>query len=275
MSRKAIFYRSFQVTVTILLFIFLMACSYYPAIKPLNNEPQATPNEIEEGTGPTASPDPDLSIDFEAEPIITDMEPTPLEQNKDDKEKKHIALTFDDGPDLKYTPQILDILKEKEVSATFFVVGIQVKKYPEVLQRIVEEGHCIGNHSYSHRNFTKLTLQEIIEEIEQTDKLISSAVGFFPTMVRVPYGAINDEIKEMLEEQGRENVLWNIDPRDWAGSSVDEMFDNIISNARDGGNILLHSFGGKQISNTVTLLPLIIDELSEQGYTFVTVEQLS
>jgi len=275
MYRRTIFYRSFQVTVTIILLMFIMACSYYPAIKPLNNDSHSNVNEIEEGNDTTNTSESGLSIDVETEKN-SEVNPDPLEKEKekDDKEYKRIALTFDDGPDLKYTPQVLDILKEKHVHATFFVVGIQVNKYPEMLERIVNEGHSLGNHSYSHRSFTKLTPEEIMQEIEKTDRAMMDAVGFIPNMVRPPYGATNDDVTDILEKYGREEVLWNIDPRDWAGTSVKEMFANVKKNARDGGNILLHSFGGKHIANTVDLLPMLIDELLEQGYTFVAADEL-
>lgn len=202
-------------------------------------------------------------------------EQAPPKSSEGVQQSMKIAITFDDGPDLKFTPQILDILQEKEVHATFFVVGVQIKKYPEVLQRIEAEGHLIGNHSYYHPNFTKLSSEELSEEITATDDLIFGTLGHVPTIVRPPYGAINDEVKVQLEEMGKSVMLWNIDPRDWDGASVEEMRDNILSNAKDGGNILLHSFGSKHVVNTVMLLPIIIDELRAQGYEFVTVDELS
>lgn len=204
-----------------------------------------------------------------------DQEEAPSSIHEEEQQQSmKIAITFDDGPDLKFTPQILDILQEKKVVATFFVVGIQVKKYPEVLQRIEAEGHLIGNHSYNHPNFTKLTREELADEITRTDELIFGAVGHVPTIVRPPYGAINDASYAQIEEMDKSVMLWNIDPRDWDGSSVEDMLENILANAKDGGNILLHSFGSKHVENTVTLLPLVIDELRELGYEFVTADEL-
>jgi|GEM_PF-1156454 len=247
----------------------------------------------------------ELEIDFESQPIIdltteneleTDdnshQQPneeteqivdqdTPQEEKQDNEqqpspdsniEHKHIALTFDDGPDLKYTPQVLDILKEKNVKATFFIVGIQINKYPEVVQRMVDEGHLIANHTYHHPNLNSLNKTEILEELDTTDALIESIVGFKPTIVRPPYGAMNNTVKNVIEESGRSVVLWNIDPRDWASTPVKDMYENVMKNAKDEGNILFHSFGGKQIQNTVDLLPSVIDSLTEQGYTYVTAE---
>lgn len=228
-----------------------------------------------------------LVVDFEKQPIedLSEQEhagqekdQTPQKPIEEEKvtdaiiEDKQIAITFDDGPDLNYTPQILDILKEKNVKATFFIVGIQIKKFPEVVQRMVDEGHLIANHTYNHPKLTALSQSELLHELDATDALIEEIVGFKPVIVRPPYGSINAEVRQTIEETGREVVLWNIDPRDWASTPVDEMYENVMSNAKDEGNILFHSFGGKQIQNTVDLLPKVIDALQSQGYTFVTAE---
>lgn len=228
----------------------------------------------------------DFNVDFEKQPIVDitevtehtkqpeEKEPaaTPTQEASNVEHAKVIALTFDDGPDAKYTPQVLDILKEKGIKATFFLVGIQIKKYPEVVQRMVDEGHLIANHTYNHPKLTKLTQAEILKELDSTDDLLESIVGFKPTVVRPPYGSLNDQVRKTIEDTGRDIVLWNIDPRDWASTPVNEMYENVMSNARDQGNILFHSFGGKQIQNTVDLLPKIIDALTAEGYTFVTAD---
>lgn len=280
MNHRSFYFRSFQFAFLSILLIAIMGCSYLPAIAPSDSNIATSeqPSGQVEGV-PVLPLLPDLIVDFEEEKIVAEHAKPPTEQEKQDpnseeKESMRIAITFDDGPDLKYTPKILDILKEKGVKATFFVVGIQVNKYPEVLQRIEDEGHMIGNHSYSHRSFTKLTEEELKEEVTQTDNKIEAVIGYVPEIVRPPYGAVNDDVKANLKAYGKEVVLWNIDPRDWDGSSVQDMLDNILKNARDGGNILLHSFGSKHVENTVKLLPKVIDKLSELGYTFVTVDEL-
>lgn len=261
-----------------------------PKQEQIVNEPKETPNStavpVEEPTKP-----PERGTDEEPlikEPIIEienpikepEKEPT-VEPGKNEQQTNQgvdasmrIAITFDDGPDLKYTPKILDILKEKDVKATFFVVGIQVNKYPEVLQRIETEGHLIGNHSYNHPSFTSLTAEQLEEEIRSTDEKIEAVLGHVPELVRPPYGAINDASRATLDALGKKVVLWNIDPRDWDGTSVKDMMENIMGNAHDGGNILLHSFGSKFVENTVEMLPVLIDQLKEEGYTFVTVDEL-
>jgi len=256
----------------------LSSCSYLPAIAPSdqnnNNSEERPPVRVDGST--VSNLFPDLIVDFEEEKIVKEHATPPTEEQSNDGDHKlmRIAITFDDGPDLKYTPQILDILKEKKVKATFFVVGIQVNKYPEVVQRMEDEGHMIGNHSYTHTSFTKLTAEQLKQEIDSTDKKIEEIIGYTPEIVRPPYGAINDEVRANLESYGKEVVIWNIDPRDWDGSSVKAMLDNILTNARDGGNILLHSFGSKHVKNTVELLPTVIDKLEQLGYTFVTIDEL-
>ncbi|UUZ92249.1 polysaccharide deacetylase family protein [Paenibacillus sp. P25] len=190
--------------------------------------------------------------------------------------EKLAALTFDDGPDGKYTPQVLDILKKYEVKATFFVVGTQAGKYPEILQRIHQEGHAIGNHSWDHADLTKLSAEQIDKEIRETDELIRSTVGEAPSLVRAPYGAAPEALKDELKQAGRPLVGWTVDPRDWAGSPSRSIVSNIKSHIKPGGIILLHSFGGRhgRLDNTVQALPEIIAYLKEEGYKLVTVTEL-
>ncbi|MHA7967412.1 polysaccharide deacetylase family protein [Paenibacillus sp. CAU 1782] len=185
-----------------------------------------------------------------------------------------IALTFDDGPDTRYTTAILDILKEKDVKATFFVVGTQVKKYPDVLKRIVEEGHAIGNHTQSHKDLSKLTKSQIVKEIDEADAAIEDVLGYKPEMFRAPYGALSETLKKTLKEKDRKLVGWTVDTRDWAGTSINDMREVIRKGSKPNGIILMHSFGGKHIANTVEMLPQVIDDLRELGFTFVTADEL-
>jgi peptidoglycan/xylan/chitin deacetylase (PgdA/CDA1 family) len=190
---------------------------------------------------------------------------------------KPIALTFDDGPDETYTPLILDILKKNAVKATFFVVGIQASRNPQILKRIHEEGHAIGNHSWDHADLSKLSVERINQEIKDTDALIEKTVGIKPTMVRAPYGAVSDKLRKILVKSGRPLIGWNIDPRDWAGTSSADMLQNIQSRSKSGAVILLHSFGGKngKLDNTVEALPNIIAYLKQDGYQMVTIPELN
>ncbi|WP_052350658.1 polysaccharide deacetylase family protein [Paenibacillus gorillae] len=227
------------------------------------DEHTAPPSEQPSKPGNVTTPDKEQ----EHEP-----ETPPVEHHYKDK---IIALTFDDGPDKKYTTAILDILKEKGVKATFFVVGQQVKKEPEVLQRIVDEGHAIGNHSMNHKDMAKLNAEQIQQEIDEADKLIEEAVGFKPKMFRAPYGAVSDTLKSMLKDEDRELVSWNIDTRDWAGTPVSDMREMIRKKAKPHAIILMHSFGNKNIKHTVEMLPYVIDDLKKKGYTFVTPDEMA
>ncbi len=191
-------------------------------------------------------------------------------------ELRWIALTFDDGPDGKYTPEILDILKEKEATATFFLVGKQVEKYPEIAKRIVEEGHTIGNHSWSHRNLSSLAPEALDDQVKRTQEAIADATGVEPALMRAPYGALSDDFLDYLHERSLQHIYWTIDPRDWDGTSVADMRSNIMKHAKPGGIILLHSFGGRKnaLDHTLKLLPLIIDDLRKEGYEFTTVDRM-
>ncbi|GBG10187.1 hypothetical protein PAT3040_04905 [Paenibacillus agaridevorans] len=203
-----------------------------------------------------------------------DKPSVPAEQGNSDNGKKLVALTFDDGPDKKYTTAILDILKEKGVKATFFVVGQQVKLYPEVLQRIADEGHTIGNHSQNHKDLKKQEKSVILEQINKTDEAIKEVLGEKPIWFRAPYGSMSDTVKQILKAQDRVHTGWTVDTRDWAGTSPADMRQMIIQDTKPNGIILMHSFGSKHIKNTVEALPGIIDDLHKLGYTLVTVDEL-
>jgi polysaccharide deacetylase family sporulation protein PdaB len=224
--------------------------------------------EATEPPGQTAEPSAETEVP-------TPSTPSPVVPNKYNN-KKLVALTFDDGPDNKYTLQILEILKEYNVKATFFMVGIQVKKYPETAKKIVEEGHSIGNHSWSHKDLTKLSGKALDNEIDKTQLAIQEVTGVTPHLMRAPYGAISNALLNVVHKEDMKHVYWTVDTRDWAGSSVADMHKNVLAHTHKGGIILMHSFGGRKhaIEHTVMLLPSIIKDLREKGYEFVTVDEL-
>ncbi|PRZ15807.1 peptidoglycan/xylan/chitin deacetylase (PgdA/CDA1 family) [Laceyella sediminis] len=189
--------------------------------------------------------------------------------------RKRVALTFDDGPDLQYTPQVLSVLKKERVPATFFVVGKMVQKYPKVVRRMVREGHVVGNHSYSHRELTKLTMAQLDAEIKLTDALIYHAIHKKPLFFRPPFGVIDEKITAHLTKKGYKMIPWNVDTLDWQeGNSSDDIVNKVKKDIEAGGIVLQHSFGGPQIENTVKALPRIIAYLRDNGYEFVTIDQL-
>lgn len=180
---------------------------------------------------------------------------------------KEVALTFDDGPDLRYTEELLDGLKERNVHATFFVLGKQAEKYPDIVARMQEEGHLIGNHTYSHMQLRKSNREEFKEELKKTSEIIGSITGEELQYVRPPFGSWD---KSFESELNMFPVLWTIDPRDWCKSDVSCIVRNVISKVGDGDIILMHD----QYDSSVKAALKIVDELKERGYEFVTVEEI-
>lgn len=183
-----------------------------------------------------------------------------------DPDKPMVALTFDDGPN-KYTEQLLDALKEYNCSATFFVLGSMVEKFPIALQRMVLEGHEIGNHTMDHRQLTKLTEKEIIKEVEDTQHAIESIVHVYPTLVRPPYGSKNETVSRILDY---DLILWDLDTRDWASKDTQKIIEVTLNNVRDKDIILMHDIYPTSVQAAIELIPL----LQERGYQLVTVSEL-
>lgn len=191
-------------------------------------------------------------------------------------DRKEVALTFDDAPDSEFTPLVLDELKKAGVKATFFVVGNRVEAHPDIMARIVEEGHIVGNHSYNHANLPKLADAAFREQILRTDKLIEQYTGYIPSYVRPPYGNISEEQLKWLASMHRKVINWNVDSLDWKGLNAEQVTANILDAVKPGSIILQHSGGGEgeDLTGTVQALPVVINKLKEQGYTFVTIPQM-
>jgi peptidoglycan/xylan/chitin deacetylase (PgdA/CDA1 family) len=189
--------------------------------------------------------------------------------------EKKVALTFDDGPDTKYTAQILDILKQNHIAATFFVTGEHATAHKEVLKRIAEAGHEIGNHSWDHVDLTKLDDVQLKEEIDRTDEAIKNVAGRTPSLFRPPYGALSKPVVDYTEKSHK-LIAWSVDTRDWQGLAPEKMLQIVKKELKPGAIILQHSAGGKNgnLSNTVRALPQLVIYLKEQGYRFVTVSEL-
>lgn len=189
---------------------------------------------------------------------------------------KCTALTFDDGPDEYYTPQILDILKENNVKATFFIVGLRAQAHPEMVRRIVSEGHSIGNHTWDHRILSGLSVDEVKEEVQKTEQELYSITGIKTAMFRPPYGAASGHVVAEISSLGYNIINWNADTRDWNKTSVPQIIRYVNKQVRPGGIVLMHCAGGRDgnLSNTVKALPKIISSLKSQDYGFVTVEDL-
>lgn len=184
---------------------------------------------------------------------------------------KVVALTFDDGPSYKTTPEILDILKEKKVRATFFVVGENAEQLSSILAQEVKDGHEIGIHTYDHKSLPKLSKDKIKEEIEKSEKAIAAVVTQ-PTLFRPPGGAYNKTVLKVARDMGYIVILWSVDPHDWRRPPVEKIVDEVVNNVKPGSIILLHDL--KYPSPTSKAIGIIIDRLKEQGYELVTVSEL-
>lgn len=186
---------------------------------------------------------------------------------------KRIALTFDDGPHPTKTKEILDILDKYDVKATFFIIGVNAERYPEIIADEAARGHELANHSYSHKNLSKICDDKIKEEIEKTDEIIEKAANITPKLFRPPTGAYSESIVKVAKEFGKTTIIWTVDTLDWANAPKDDIVKNIKSNIQNGSIILFHDFTGKE-SHTKEALDTIIPYLKEQGYEFVTVSEL-
>ncbi len=192
---------------------------------------------------------------------------------KSKTQEKKIALTFDDGPSRRHTEEILSVLAEYNISATFFVIGENAVKDPERILRIVEAGHEIGNHTYTHAYISKITEGQLRDEIQRTEDALVEITGQRPRVFRPPGGYYNDASLAIISEMGYKSILWSIDTRDWSMPKSDTVFSCVEENATAGDIILFHDLEDKRLP-TPTALRKIIPYLLENGYEFVTVSQL-
>ena len=197
------------------------------------------------------------------------------------RKDKVLCLTFDDGPDPKYTPLVLDILKSRGVPATFFVIGVNAESNPELIRREYREGHEIGNHTYSHPNVALISAERSQLELSTTQRILENLLGVSSTLFRPPYNADSEpqtpeEIVPIRRAQdlGYTTVAETIDPRDWtAGVSAETIVNEIAGDIHNGNVILLHDAGGKRDA-TLAALPQIIDRFQAEGYRFATISEL-
>ena len=180
---------------------------------------------------------------------------------------KYIALTFDDGPSRKYTPILLDGLKERGVHATFFLMGKNIEGEEDIVKRMSEEGHLIGNHSYEHIQLTKAGAKAVCEAVEHTQEQIEAITGKRPEYIRPPYGDWNEELEE---EIGMTPVLWSLDSLDWKLKDRAQIVDRVLKDVEDGDIILMHDIYPQSVEAALE----IVDRLSAGGYTFVTADEL-
>ena len=186
---------------------------------------------------------------------------------------KQIALTFDDGPHPRYTKEILSILEEYGIVATFFVIGVNAELYPEPLMNIAQSGCEIGNHTYSHARLAKLSANQIRNEIEQCRRVVEERIGIRPVLFRPPQGATSECVKVVSREMECDVILWSIDTLDWELRPPEQISKTVLEQIKGGDIILMHDYvsGG---NSTCEALRIIIPEILARGYEFVTVSQL-
>ncbi len=290
--------RKIAVGVIAVSIMLLMGCSSYPSntnkIVTPSAQPSSSANDkdyipplcspIEESEDieiiePSHSDDinievtPNTSVK-EIPDVIIEITPEPLElspTNQDNtivevQSTKMVALSFDDGPS-KYTLEILNILKENDCTATFFVVGNKTNQYSDIILEVYQAGNEIGNHSFNHSDFTKLSPEEIMNQFNTTEEAIYNVIDVYPIFFRPPYGAINNTVKENIASP---LALWSIDSNDWQKITDEEVINNIIPNLADGKIILMHDI----FARTAKLCQSLIPTIKNLGYNIVSISEL-
>lgn len=193
-------------------------------------------------------------------------------------DQKVIALTFDDGPYPPYTNQILDILREYQIPATFFLIGQNAEKHPELVRQIAAEGHQLGNHTYQHVDLLTVGRKKSEEEIDRTNRIVEDITGIKMSIIRPPHGFRDPLVMEVMAEKQLEVVEWSVMARDWTNPGVDTIVNRVVSRVQNGSIILLHDGDGiaSQASRaqTVEATRHIILALAAKGYKFVTVSEI-
>ncbi|NMB00820.1 MAG: polysaccharide deacetylase family protein [Firmicutes bacterium] len=198
-----------------------------------------------------------------------------------DRASNKVAITFDDGPSREFTPAILEILKQYDVPATFFMVGSHVEKYPDIARQIVEDGHAIGNHTQNHRNIPTLSTVELQKEILEATAIITEVTGEYPSFVRPPRGMYDARLRRLSKLLGQEIVLWSISTRDWRFGVTASYIERLVDSKVRGGDIILFHDSGALLKNeggdrraTVLALPKVIEIIRAKGLEIVPLAEL-
>lgn len=192
-------------------------------------------------------------------------------EEKERQPRGYLALTFDDGPSGALTEQLLDGLAARGARATFFLCGYRMEQYPAALSRYLAEGHEIGVHSTVHTDLTKLTPQEVQQDMAETAGKIRTLTGISPQVMRPPGGAYNETVCQEAAQEGMSVILWSVDPRDWATHDAGAVLHTMARSAGDGDIILMHDLSKSSVEAALRLVEL----LEEEGYCFVTVSELA
>lgn len=184
---------------------------------------------------------------------------------------RYCALTFDDGPHPTLTPKLLDILAERNVRCTFYIVGPLARRYPDIMKRMAEEGHEVANHTMTHRDIRHISLARMKKELRDCHEILIETTGQVPLTFRPPGGGYNDRLmKEIYDDLGYSTVLWTVDTNDWRRPGVEVVTRRLVNGASDGAILLCHDIHPP----TIEAIPAAVDGILEKGYTLVTVSQL-
>jgi peptidoglycan-N-acetylglucosamine deacetylase len=188
--------------------------------------------------------------------------------------QRKVAITFDDGPNSVYTPQILDIFSKAKGKATFFMIGEQMTNHPEVVKQVADQGHEIGNHTFTHPKLSQLSVEDCREEIEQTEKLIEEMTGQKPVIFRPPYLDYNQDTVSILQQKGYSMIgALNLEALDWEQPGVEHIFEKSKDVVKNGGILIFHDGFGDR-SQTIEAVRMLVSELTSQDYQLVTVSEL-
>ncbi len=223
-----------------------------------------------DSTAPPAPAAPAMALPADA------SAPPPTGQTKTTYSQCHvdgpyIAMTFDDGPHAENTPRLLDMLKQRGIKATFFVVGQCAAEYPDIMKRIVAEGHEVANHSWSHPQLSKMGEGSVTDQLQRTHDVITQTTGVSTKLLRPPYGAFTANQRAWAAHKwGYKTILWDVDPLDWKIRSADHVKSEILKGTVNGSIILAHDIH----KSTVDAMPGTLDGLTAKGFKFLTVSDL-
>ncbi len=187
--------------------------------------------------------------------------------------EKVVALSFDDGPSVPYTEEILSVLRKHNVKATFYVIGQNAKEYPNLIKKIMAEGHDLGNHTMYHHPMKKQTVQNMVQEIQSVDTVLRNLGYQGEITFRAPYGVTSPNLKEALKELNKRMVLFEFLAQDWTKISSQQIYDNVMVQLKPGLIITLHD-GGKSRQHTVEATEMLIENIQKKGYRFAPMSEL-
>jgi peptidoglycan/xylan/chitin deacetylase (PgdA/CDA1 family) len=243
-----------------------------PVPNPQASAAQGAPAPAAEPAAPGAPADPVASAPaVSSETAPKSVSPSKISYSSCSVDGPYVAMTFDDGPHPQHTPRLLDMLKQRGIKATFFVVGQNAAQYPEILKRIHAEGHELANHSYTHPILNPLGEGGIREQLDKTHQAVLGATGVTMKLLRPPYGALTENMRRWTHQTfGYRIALWDVDPLDWKVRDAARVQSEILGHARAGSIILAHDIH----KTTVDAMPETLDGLVAKGFKFVTVSEL-